>query len=114
MDISKVQGLIKDAVRQLDGILPDKPVDVWFTAVGQNLQRPLAQELHANLFQDLDALLVYLLPLVFGQDLTLYPHAHFSLCAFDLALIPLSGQRSILPVVSSRGLSWSPFIASPE
>ncbi len=36
VDISKVQGLIREAVRQLDGILPDKPVDVWFTEFGDS------------------------------------------------------------------------------
>jgi MscS family membrane protein len=36
MDISKVQGLIRETVRQLDGILPDKPVDVWFTEFGDS------------------------------------------------------------------------------
>jgi MscS family membrane protein len=36
MDISKVQGLIRKTVRQLDGILPDKPVDVWFTEFGDS------------------------------------------------------------------------------
>jgi small-conductance mechanosensitive channel len=36
MDISKVQGLIRETVRQLDGILPDKPVDVWFTEFGES------------------------------------------------------------------------------
>jgi MscS family membrane protein len=36
MDIGKVQGLIKDTVSQLDGVLPDKPVDVWFTEFGDS------------------------------------------------------------------------------
>jgi MscS family membrane protein len=36
MDISKVQGMIRETVRQLDGILPDKPVDVWFTEFGDS------------------------------------------------------------------------------
>jgi MscS family membrane protein len=36
MDISKVQQQIRETVRQLDGILPDKPVDVWFTEFGDS------------------------------------------------------------------------------
>lgn len=36
MDISKVQQLIRETVRQLEGILPDKPVDVWFTEFGDS------------------------------------------------------------------------------
>ena len=31
VDIPKVQEMIRDTVRKLDGVLPDKPVDVWFT-----------------------------------------------------------------------------------
>ena len=36
MDISKVQQQIRETVRQLDGILPDRPVDVWFTEFGDS------------------------------------------------------------------------------
>ena len=36
MDISKIQQQIRASVRQLDGILPDKPVDVWFTEFGDS------------------------------------------------------------------------------
>jgi small-conductance mechanosensitive channel len=36
MDIAKVQVLIKDTVRQLESVLPDKPVDVWFTEFGDS------------------------------------------------------------------------------
>jgi small-conductance mechanosensitive channel len=36
MDIGKVQGLIKETVRQLEGVLPDKQVDVWFTEFGDS------------------------------------------------------------------------------
>ena len=36
MDIPKVQQLIKKAVRQVEGVLPDKPVDVWFTEFGDS------------------------------------------------------------------------------
>ena len=31
VDIPKVQQMIKDTVRQVEGVLPDKNVDVWFT-----------------------------------------------------------------------------------
>jgi small-conductance mechanosensitive channel len=34
--IPKVQKLIRKTVRDLDGILPDKPVDVWFTEFGDS------------------------------------------------------------------------------
>jgi small-conductance mechanosensitive channel len=36
MDIPKVQQLIKEAVRQVEGVLPNKPVDVWFTEFGDS------------------------------------------------------------------------------
>jgi small-conductance mechanosensitive channel len=36
MDIGKVQGLIKETVRELKGVLPEKPVDVWFTEFGDS------------------------------------------------------------------------------
>jgi small-conductance mechanosensitive channel len=36
LDIGKVQQMIRETVRQLDGILPDKPVDVWFTEFGDS------------------------------------------------------------------------------
>ena len=36
MDIGTVQNLIRESVRQLDGVLPDKPVDVWFTVFGDS------------------------------------------------------------------------------
>jgi len=36
MDIPKVQQVIKKAVRQIEGVLPDKPVDVWFTEFGDS------------------------------------------------------------------------------
>jgi len=36
MDIAKVQQLIKKVVRQVEGILPDRPVDVWFTEFGDS------------------------------------------------------------------------------
>ncbi len=36
MDIGKVQGLIKETVRELEGVLPEKPVDVWFTEFGDS------------------------------------------------------------------------------
>jgi small-conductance mechanosensitive channel len=36
MDIPTVQRLIKEAVRQVDGVLPEKPVDVWFTEFGDS------------------------------------------------------------------------------
>jgi len=36
MNISEAQQLIKDTVRGLEGVLPDKPVDVWFTEFGES------------------------------------------------------------------------------
>jgi small-conductance mechanosensitive channel len=36
MDIHKVQQVIKEAVRQVEGVLADKPVDVWFTEFGDS------------------------------------------------------------------------------
>jgi MscS family membrane protein len=36
MDIAKVQGLIKKTVHELEGVLQDKPVDVWFTEFGDS------------------------------------------------------------------------------
>jgi small-conductance mechanosensitive channel len=36
MDIPKVQEQIRESVRKLDGVLPDKPVDVWFIEFGES------------------------------------------------------------------------------
>jgi len=36
MDIPEVHRAIKEAVRQVDGVLQDKPVDVWFTEFGDS------------------------------------------------------------------------------
>ena len=36
MDVGQVQQQIKEAVRKVEGILPDKPVDVWFTEFGDS------------------------------------------------------------------------------
>ncbi len=36
MDISKVHKVIKEAVRKVEGVLADKPVDVWFTEFGES------------------------------------------------------------------------------
>ena len=36
MDIPRVHQLIKEAVREVEGVLPDKPVDVWFTEFGDS------------------------------------------------------------------------------
>jgi small conductance mechanosensitive channel len=36
MDIGKVQQLIKETVGQVESVLPDKPVDVWFTEFGDS------------------------------------------------------------------------------
>ena len=36
MDIPKVHRVIKEAVREVEGVLPDKNVDVWFTEFGDS------------------------------------------------------------------------------
>jgi small-conductance mechanosensitive channel len=36
MDIPEVQQAIMEAVKQVEGVLPDKPVDVWFTEFGDS------------------------------------------------------------------------------
>lgn len=36
MDIPRVQKLIRETVRQVEGVMPDKPVDVWFTEFGDS------------------------------------------------------------------------------
>jgi small-conductance mechanosensitive channel len=36
MDIPKFHHVIKEAVRKVEGVLPDKNVDVWFTGFGDS------------------------------------------------------------------------------
>ena len=36
MDIPKVHRVIKEAVRKVEGVMPDKNVDVWFTGFGDS------------------------------------------------------------------------------
>ena len=36
VDIPKTQKLIRETVRNVEGVLPDKPVDVWFTEFGDS------------------------------------------------------------------------------
>jgi len=36
IDIPQTQELIKETVRNLEGVLPDKPIDVWFTKFGDS------------------------------------------------------------------------------
>ncbi|MCP4166854.1 MAG: mechanosensitive ion channel [Chloroflexi bacterium] len=36
VDIPEVQQMIKDAVREVDSVLPDKPLDVWFTEFAES------------------------------------------------------------------------------